>query len=928
MPIPIATYRLQFNSDFTFAQARGVIPYLKRLGISTIYASPILKSCKGSPHGYDVVDPGSIDLELGAETQFLQLNQEVRTLGLGWIQDIVPNHMAFDSANSMLMDVLEKGPRSKFFTFFDINWEHPYTNIHGKVLAPFLGKFYGQALESGEIQLAYGREGFGIQYFEKRFPVAIESYPEILEKIRTKLSAKNSATILMADLEELMSLFKEAAMPPPAAGMEEKLGEAKRRLWDLYNGQAILKESLQETVRGMNGQPGEPSSFDQLDAFLTRQRFRLSYWKVAAEELNYRRFFNIGELISIRVEQEETFYATHALILKLVREGRIDGLRVDHIDGLYNPLEYLRRLRKEIGPTYLVVEKIFAYEEELPSVWPVEGTTGYDFLNYLNGVFCEKRNRRAFDAIYNDWRDSRLPYAELVSAKKRLIMGKHMAGDIDNLALLLKTILSRERHAGDFTLYGLRRALVELVAVYPVYRTYLSPDQMTAADQNCIRAMIAAAIDKNPDLLHELRFLEKLFFFQTGDHLDEEGRRLSIHFIMRFQQLTAAVMAKGFEDTVLYVYNRLLSLNEVGGFPDRFGISVPEFHRFILRRKESWPLSMNATSSHDTKRGEDVRCRLHVLSEIPKEWETKIKLWERLNKKKKHTVRQKTVPDKNDAYFFYQNLIGGFPFSPEVSADFVQRLKDYIIKAVREAKVYTAWLKPDTLYEEAYLTFIDDVLNTAGDNAFLKDFLGFQKKIAHFGVINSLSATLVKICSPGVVDFYQGTELWDLSYVDPDNRRPVDFEWRSKLLEELTACATQDLGGLLKNLLGSASDGRIKLFLTERALQVRNAQTNLFLDGDYLPVPVLGQHASHVLGFIRRYGRVWSLCLAPRLLTSLIKEGWPLGRTLWENTQIVLPKAAPSVWENAFTRQVLEGNHLFLGDILRDFPVALLISRL
>jgi len=929
--IPVATYRVQLSPSFGFKNASEIVEYLFDLGIRCIYASPIFKAKKGSSHGYDVVSLNELNLELGAIEEFEELIKKSKEYGIGWLQDIVPNHMAYDNQNRMLMDILENGVSSECLNFFDVEWNHPYESLRGKLLAPFLGRLYGEALEDAEITLKYESDGFTVNYYDLKLPLKIESYVTIIT-YRLKVLKKRLGEDHPDFIKFLAILYSLKNLPVSREDIGERYGQIvfiKRMLWELYSRNHEIGRFIDENIKIFNGERGNPESFNLLHGLLSEQNFRLSFWKVATEEINYRRFFNINELISLRVEDENVFYQTHSLILKMIGEGKFTGLRVDHIDGLYDPTNYLKRLRDKTGDIYIVVEKILGLEEDLPQFWPIQGTTGYDFLNYLNGVFCDGKNEGEFNRIYSDFTGLRASYDDLVAEKKRLLIGKHMAGDIDNLAHLMKRISSRHRQGSDFTLYGLRRALVEVMALFPVYRTYINQEVFSERDKSYIKEAVKKAMRTNPGLFNELDFIEQFLLVRFGEYISEYEKRECIDFIMRFQQLTGPLMAKGFEDTTLYVYNRLLSLNEVGGNPNRFGISLGEFHDFNKKRAKLWQGSMSATSTHDTKRGEDVRARINVLSEIPEEWEAKIKRWSRLNKNKKKTVNNISVPDRNDEYLFYQTLIGAFPFYEEEYAGFVERIKNYTIKAIREAKVHTAWLKPDTDYEEAFISFVHEVLEPSENNRFLKEFLPFQKKIARYGVFNSLSQTLIKITSPGVPDFYQGAELWDLNLVDPDNRRPVDFEKRKRFLGEIKEREKGDILNMIDELISTKEDGRIKLFLIYRALKARNERRGLFERGDYLKIKVRGRHSDHILAFARRNKNEWAVTIAPRLLTYLIEEDeYPFGKSVWGDTKMIIPEEAPNLWRDAFTDQVIKGRkRLAIGEVLKRFPVALLLGE-
>jgi (1->4)-alpha-D-glucan 1-alpha-D-glucosylmutase len=926
MRIPAATYRLQFSPDFGFSRARAILPYLHDLGISDVYASPIFQARAGSLHGYDVVDPNRLNSELGTPEEFEALIEEVHRHGMGWIQDIVPNHMAYDGQNHMLMDILESGQGSVFSDYFDIDWNHPYESMRGKVLAPFLGGFYGECLENQEIKLQYDQDGLSISYHSLRFPAHIESYSTVfahgLGALRRKLGSRHPDFIKLLGVHYAL---KNLPAKEETRDRADQVAFVKSMLWELYTTSPEIREFIDANVGRFSGTKGDPASFNPLDQLLAEQLYRLSFWKVAAEELNYRRFFNINDLISLRVEEEKVFRHTHALIFKLVREGKFTALRIDHIDGLYDPLNYLKRLRQELGDVYLTVEKILALGEDLPAEWPVQGTTGYDFLNHVGGIFCARQNEGKFSEVYGQFTGLRSSCRDILSEKRRLIIGKYMAGDIDGLAHLLKGISSRDRHAADVTLYGLKRALVEVLTFFPVYRSYVSHEAFTAKYRSHLEEAIQRAKEVNPGLVLELNFIERFLLLKFTNQTDGEKRDWT-HFIMRFQQLTGPLMAKGFEDTTLYVYNRLLSLNEVGGDPERFGMLVEEFHHFNQKRGR---LSMNATATHDTKRGEDAAARIHVISELPEEWENNIRNWSTLNRAKKTILRGREIPDRNDEYFLYQTLVGAFPLNTDQNSNFLERLKAYIIKAVREAKVHTEWLKPDLAYEGAYTAFVEEILKPAEGNQFLNELVGFIQKVSFYGMVNSLAQTLIKIAAPGVPDFYQGTELWQRSFVDPDNRRPVDYESRRKFLEDIKRQEPRNPLRFVNELLATWADGRIKLYLIYKALNFRRSRQALFLEGNYIPLHASNGINEHLCAFARNHGKTWALIVVPRLITKLAVPGkLPLRPEVWGSGTLSLPKPAPGRWVNILTGAQLEVNPetqgLALNDLFAYFPVALL----
>jgi (1->4)-alpha-D-glucan 1-alpha-D-glucosylmutase len=930
MNMPTATYRLQFNPTFGFQAAKSVISYLADLGISDLYASPIFKAVKGSTHGYDVVDPNQLNPELGGLSDLEGLAAELKAHHMGWIQDIVPNHMAMDSANRLLMDILENGSTSRYLQFFDVDWDYPAASLNKRILAPFLGWFYGECLEDGEIALQYGPDGFKAVYYNLAFPLRIESYVNLFNNLpKLKKSNLTEDDFDFIKLFGILYVLKTLAAINEPEERQNQIEFIKRTMWELYTSNTVIKAFIDGTVRTFNGAKGKVESFNLLDDLLSQQVFRLAFWKVAAEEINYRRFFCVNGLISLRMEDEHVLNYTHGLIFDLIAKRVVTGLRIDHVDGLYDPASYLQKVRDKAPANYIIVEKILNLQEDLPLAWPVQGTTGYDFTNYVNELFCQKENARAFSRIYASITGLKNSYEDVVHDNKKVIIQEDMASDVHNLAQLLKKISSRDRHGSDITLTALQRALTEVLAVFPVYRTYIRQITVSDVDRKYILAAVDRARANFPALLHGFAFVGRFLLLDFPDYVSEEEKQDWLHFVMRFQQVTGPVMAKGVEDTTHYVYNRLLSLNEVGGRPDHFGCSLEEFHHFNTERRDLWPDSFNATSTHDTKRGEDARARINVLSEMPDEWRKNLRTWIKINRGKKKRLRNLAVPDRNDEYFLYQTLIGAWPFSDAEYPEFIVRIKSYIVKAVREAKVHTAWLKPDTEYENAYISFAEKILARSEANAFLQEFIPFCQRVSHYGILNSLSQTLIKITSPGVPDFYQGSELWDLSLVDPDNRRPVDFDQRRAMLTGLRAQDDADIGRLLQDLLSTREDGKIKLFLIYRALKAKKTHRELFRAGAYLPLESAGRFRNHVIAFAWRYQRQCALIVAPRFLSHLIQAGdFPLGRPVWRDTEVIMPDGAPATWQNMITNEVLSvGQALSVGDILLSFPVALLMGE-
>lgn len=985
--IPVSTYRLQFNSRFTFRDATRIIAYLHDLGITDIYASPYFKAKKGSLHGYDIIDHNTLNPEIGTEEDYRAMIAELKSRGMGHILDIVPNHMYIESPeNRWWVDVLENGPSSPYATYFDIDWAPVKKELKNKVLIPVLGDQYGNVLEGQELKLVFEEGAFYVYYNEHRFPLRPQTYVLILEHRLKELQAALSPD--HPDLAELLSINTALGHLPPytetdPAKIEERHREKeviKRRLWTLFTQCAEVRAHIEENVRLFNGAKGDPKSFDLLDNLMNQQVYRLSHWRVATEEINYRRFFDINDLAAIRMERHDVFASAHRLAFGLIRGGRVTGLRVDHPDGLYNPVEYFHRLQRgcfvqsltaplgrgnggQAGeddlraeqesaeqydttvladpgykPFYIIGEKILTKAERMPEDWPIFSTTGYVFLNSVNGIFIAGDDAKAFDRIYEKFTRLKINYPDVIYEKKKLVMQVAMSSEVNTLGHYLNDLSEKNRHTRDFTLNSLRSAIVEVIALFPVYRTYTNTWQVSERDSQYIELAVSRAKRRNPALSESVfDFLKDVLLLRFPRDLGDEDKALWLDFTMRFQQITGPVMAKGVEDTAFYVYNRLVSLNEVGGMPERFGTSLEAFHGQNIERSKSWPHALITTATHDTKRGEDIRQRINVLSEIPREWAEHVRTWARMNKKKKITIEGSEAPDRNEEYLLYQTLVGAWPVEPmegAVADAFIGRIKDYMLKASREAKVNTSWINPDGKYEEALLGFIDALLRPSPMNRFLGDFLPFQRMISNYGMYNSLSQTLLKICAPGVPDFYQGTEIWDFSLVDPDNRRPVDFEKRIGMMMQLKEAETKMTAvDLARDLSLHKEDGKIKLHLIRRALNFRKDNRGLFENGEYVPLEAEGRHAANVCAFVRREGDAAAVVVVPRLLTKLIPGtgSVPFGNAVWDDTRIALTGVEPGKrFRNIFTNETVTASAesgkswLFLSDLLTCFPAALL----
>ncbi|HJU07697.1 MAG TPA: malto-oligosyltrehalose synthase [Rhodanobacteraceae bacterium] len=926
--IPRATYRLQFNRDFTFADAAALVSYLASLGVSHLYASPWLKARAGSTHGYDIIDHDAVNPELGGEAGLQRLNQALSKHDLKQILDFVPNHMGVAQAeNAWWLDVLEWGRASPFADYFDIDWSPPDPDLRNKLLLPVLGEPYGTTLEAGELIVRFdpAHGTFNICYHDHRFPLAPHSYAIPL---RAAMAEDSRAA---AKLEPLAAAFERLKIH---AGTSAKRIAQVRKEADALKARLASNTSLHPALtRGaaaLAGVSGEPQTFHSLHRLLEQQAYRLAYWRAAADELNYRRFFDINALAAIRVEDREVFERTHQLVARLLAEGNLDGLRIDHIDGLFDPAQYLRRVRRlTTRRFYLVVEKILEQHEQLPARWPVDGTTGYEFLNQVNGLLVNARSESALTRTYQGFIGRNLDFEEVLYAAKKQVIGTSFNGDLHRLALQLHRIAQQDRHTRDCTLHGLTRALREIVAVFPVYRTYVDARGASAQDRGVIaQAVQQARAHSHPPAADLFDFVASALnteLVETGSYKRQDVLR----FAMRFQQFTGPVMAKGFEDTALYRYHRLTALNEVGGDPHRFGLSVAAFHAANAQRAEHWPHTMLTTATHDTKRGEDMRARLCALSEIPWEWSRVVRRWSRINRPHKQAIAG-TAPDRNDEYLLYETLIGAWPaelmdgrWNSKAAADFRARVQSYMVKALREAKQHSSWADPDTRYEQAAQGFVTRILDAESGRAFLDAFLPLQARVAELGAHNSLVQLALKLTCPGVPDIYQGGELWDFSLVDPDNRRPVDFGARAHLLKKIAALDTstpQRLAEEIRKMRSDWHDGTIKLYVLRRLLQLRAAQPTLFEKGDYHPLRVQGVDPDSAIAFERTTGKT-------RIIVAAILRA-RRAKSIARRITLSFPPENPLAFVDALTGQryamdrEIDGRRLFA-----QLPVAVLATE-
>jgi (1->4)-alpha-D-glucan 1-alpha-D-glucosylmutase len=941
-PIPTATYRLQFHSGFTFADATEIVPYLNALGISHVYASSYLAAVPGSQHGYDVADPTRLNPEVGTDETYRAWVAALRAHGMGHIIDLVPNHMGIaKSANPWWQDVLENGPSSDYATVFDIDWQPLKPELANKVLLPILGDSYGAVLEKQEITLRYDAGVFTLSYYETTLPVAPGSYSRILETdLDALIAALGEESIEAAEYLSILTAMRrlpgrsELARASRIERAREK-EVIKRRLAALTRESAAVRDHIARMVALFNGVKGDPRSFDRLDDLLSAQVYRLAHWRVAAEEINYRRFFDINELAAIRMEDPSVFARVHAFAFELLRQEQVDGFRIDHVDGLFDPGDYLQRLQaraQEVRPDvyapdrplFVVVEKILGLDEALPD-WTTHGTTGYDFLGQVNGLFVDRQNEKPFNAVYENFARLRTSFREIAYRSKQLVLRLSMSSELNVLAHQLNRFSERNRHYRDFTLNSLTQAIREIIATFPVYRTYVNDreEEVRERDRKYIEQAVAEAERRNVNRPRAVFHFVRNLLLKQADYIPARERSEHLRFVGKFQQVTSPVTAKGIEDTALYNYNRLVSLNEVGSEPDHFGMAPEAVHAWLQARADRWPHALSTTSTHDTKRSEDVRARLNVLSELPGAWKQAIGRWARINRRARAVIDGASYPSRNEEYLLYQTLVGTWPAAPMDAAQeeqYRERIAQYMLKAMREAKIVTSWINPSERHEAAMAAFVGAIL--APDNtAFREDFLAFQQRIARLGIYTSLSQLAVKIGAPGIPDFYQGTELWDLSLVDPDNRRPVDYRRRLELLEQVRDAP-------LEGALACPTDDRLKLMVTARLLQIRRRHADLFAFGSYQALATDGARRDHVFAFARPHEGKTLVVVVPRLVAALVPDGdaAPLGDRVWGDTRVHVPPGSARCYRHTLTGAcvpVAEGT-LRLAEVFAAVPVAFL----
>ncbi len=947
--IPSSTYRLQFGREMRFVDARDLVPYLHSLGVGDLYASPLFTPRRGSTHGYDIANPWRVNSELGMEEEFAELGAKLGQYRMGLVLDIVPNHMAASHENGWWMDVLEHGPSSPYAKYFDINWQPVTTKAkflqENRVLLPVLGDLYGRVLERREFSLSMEDTGFVLRYFERRFPLDAKTYGPLLELALEKLEARGGGeTESYGWLKEALALAGRIPARTETGTVKVKrrrklAGEVKGMVFREYRDEPEARAAIDEAMRELEGSGAEPKSTDRLHAMLDAQAYRLASWRIAFEEINYRRFFDINDLVRLRVEDKEVFEDRHQTLFEMIRAGAVTGMRVDHIDGLYEPAAYLRRLqagavgrKRRGGAVYTVVEKILGRDEKLPDGWAVWGTTGYEFLNALNDLYVQPEGLALLEERYREFTGRKQEFAALCRERNKQVMQKLFSGDAIALGYELARLAAHDREARDVPVTDLTKALVEVTACLPVYRTYITEE---GADRQA-REQLERAFEEARRLWTEvelstpaLEFLKRVLTGEPAGY-SADLRPQYLEFAMRWQQLTAPVMAKGVEDTAFYVHNALISRNEVGGDPlrEKPPRELGEFHAMIRERFVRWPHTMNATTTHDAKRSEDTRARINVLTEVAEEWWARVEKWSGWNEAHKTETGGRKVPTRNEEILLYQSLVGVWPLEEEDAAGLTERMKQFVLKAAREAKDYTGWIRQDEAHEAALLRFTERVLEAGEENRFLEDLRDIAERVALHGALNSLSQLTVKLMAPGVPDFYQGTELWSCSLVDPDNRRAVDFRRRAAMLDELRRGEQEGVAGMMEALAREWRDGRIKMFVMRAGLEHRRANAERFERADYLELAVEGERAQQVIAFARRMGEWWTVAAAPRWTVGLVEgPGLAPGAEAWGDTRIVLPEGAPRRWRDVLRREEMEGaGGLELGRICGAFPVAVLES--
>jgi (1->4)-alpha-D-glucan 1-alpha-D-glucosylmutase len=899
----ISTYRIQFHKDFTFSHFERLIPYLAKLGVRTVYASPIFESVSGSVHGYDVINPQRINPEIGTEAQLLTISQQLMEQGISWLQDIVPNHMAYDPVNPWIMDVLEKGELSLYGSFFDIDWKSPHHQ--GRLMAPFLGTALDDVLEKGELSVVRRDKRFLFAYYDATYPLHLRSYTTILQA--TNSQPNKAIQELLAQLSELNGINDTQAYALRCTEFQEEFAALAEN--------HIVATYLDTCLTLVNASP------DLMKQITDEQVYRLCFHGETDQRINYRRFFTVNSLICLNIQEPIVFDHVHRHTKNLLEAGVFQGLRVDHIDGLHDPTHYLESLRKLGGEeTYIIVEKILEAGEDLPVNWPIQGATGYQFLSLVNNLFTRRDSQQVFTRFYQELLGEKQLIQREQHDKKALILYEHMQGELDNLFRLFQELnLADDEHLSALPVDTLKAAIGEFLIQCPVYRYYGNQLPLNPAEADAVRAIFDRIRKRKPDLTSAANLLEDVLLTkpQQGDSTYNDR---ALRFYQRCMQFTGPLMAKGVEDTLMYTYTRFIGHDEVGDSPEFFGLTTDDFHQQMIDRQARWPLALNATSTHDTKRGEDVRSRLNVLTDLADEWIAEVRGWRQLNS----NLVQEDTPDANDEYFIYQTLIGAYPMPGQHEEEFPERLDEYLEKALREAKRHSTHDAPNEAYEAAAKSFARQLLDKKG--SFWPHFAQFHRQVADYGIINSLSQVVLKCTCPGLPDVYQGCDGWDLSMVDPDNRRPVDFAVRQQWLDELvTANITDQWAELWQNRY----DGRIKLWLLHLLLTERSQQADLFAAGEYSPLQVEGHYKEHVLAFTRRYGQIWYVVAIPLGIARLARDQQTDAISIdWEDTRLVLPAEAPAQWEHRlFQTSGTAETSIAVADLFTHLPLAVVVLK-
>ena len=946
MHIPASTYRLQFHRGFRFEDAQRLIPYLHRLGITDLYASPLFRARSGSPHGYDVTDPTQWNPELGTPAAFAQLCDELHRHRMSLLLDIVPNHMAATLQNPWWRNLLESGVDSPFANWFDIDWRPGRHSAGNRVVLPVLGSPPGRVLDRGELSLSLGEYGFLLCYFDHEFPLALRSYAHLLnlqrDELARRLDAHHPVWKQLDTLQLQLTRFgrRHAVRTgelPDAQTQMERAAEIRRTIWRLFDEYEPVRLWLQSILAQFNRRD-HPAARRNLERLLAEQPYRLVWWRSATREINYRRFFAISELVSLKIDQPAVFAATHTLVKEWIDAGRIQGLRVDHIDGLNDPALYLQQLRQlspRMESVYLTVEKILERDESLPSDWPVQGTTGYDFLNLAHRLFVDAEGYRRLRQSYRQFIRRQLHFKDVVYGKRRQAMVSFFGGEIDGLTRRVKAMARLQQSDPGLSVHHAATAFEELTACLPVYRTYIRDHEVSAADREAIDGAAESARPHAPEVeAAAWNWVRALLQVSPAAGIPPQHHAAWLALVQRWQQYTGPIMAKGHEDAALYVYVPLTSLNEVGGDPSAGPLSPAGFHQAMQQRVQHWPHTMNASSTHDTKRSEDVRARLNVLSEIPVEWRRAVERWSAWNRPYRSLLRGRPAPDRNTEYLFYQSLIGALPMewvrrtpNPDELERLRQRMHDYMRKAAREAKVQTRWTEPNVGFESALARFVEAIFAAAPRDPFFSDVLRLLRMIAPVGAVNSLSQLLLKLTAPGVPDLYQGTELWNLFLVDPDNRQPVDFDRRISLLAEVREGPLTPRR--INEWLLRWPEGAIKIFVLHKGLCFRRENAALFAEGEYLPLPVEGELHEHICAYLRHHERSWSLTVVPLRIARWMLGQSTLAPISWGDTRLVLPADAPTVWHSVWTGHSISiaPGRLPISDALGELPIGLLQAR-